>query len=99
MPSTTVRKWLLVCWPGLQLIDAPPEEINEVYRFCEAVGLPTTLAAVGLAGCGRDRLLQVAQKACAPEECIHHEAGSITPDKVLNAMLAADAIGTRRKSV
>lgn len=82
---------------GLHLIDAAPEEINEVYRFCEAVGLPTTLAAVGLAGSGRDRLQQVAQKACAPEECIHHEAGTITPDMVLNALLAADAIGARRK--
>lgn len=79
---------------GLQLIDADPQEIETVYGFCEEVGLPTTLAAIGLAGCGRDRLLQVAEKACAPEECIHHEAGSITPDKVLNAMLAADAIGS-----
>ena len=82
---------------GLHLIDAAPEEINEVYRFCESVGLPTTLAEIGLAGCGRNRLLQVAEKACAPEECIHHEAGNIIPDTVLNALLAADAIGHERK--
>jgi len=81
---------------GLQLIDAAPEEITEVYGFCEAIGLPTTLADIGLANCDRTRLMQVAEKACAPEECIHHEAGTITPDKVLNALLAADAIGQRR---
>lgn len=82
---------------GLHLVDASPDEINEVYQFCEAVGLPTTLTAIGLAGCGRERLLQVAQKACAPEECIHHEAGIVTPDKVLYALLAADAVGRQRK--
>ena len=81
---------------GLHLIDAVPEEINEVYRFCEAVGLPTTLADIGLAGCDRTRLMRVAEKSCAPEECIHHEAGVITPDRVLNALLAADAIGRQR---
>lgn len=30
-------------------------------------------------------------------ECIHHEAGGITPEKVFHAMLAADAIGEYRK--
>ncbi|SJZ98602.1 hypothetical protein SAMN02745119_02228 [Trichlorobacter thiogenes] len=51
---------------------------------------------IGLAGCDRTRLMRVAEKSCAPEECIHHEAGVITPDKVLNALLAADAIGRQR---
>jgi glycerol dehydrogenase len=37
--------------------------------------------------------MKVAEKACAQEEGIHHEAGTITPEKVLYAMLAADAIG------
>lgn len=82
---------------GLQLSDAPAEETETVYSFCEQLGLPTTLAGVGLAECGRDRLLQVAEKACAPEECIHHEAGTVTPEKVIDAILAADAVGTYRK--
>ena len=81
---------------GLQLTDALPEESDTVYTFCEQVGLPTTLADLGLKECDRSRLLQVAEKACAPIESIHHEAGAITPDKVLHAILAADAIGQRR---
>lgn len=40
--------------------------------------------------------LLVAEKACTPVESIHHEAGAVTPDKVLQAILAADAIGQRR---
>jgi glycerol dehydrogenase len=82
---------------GLQLIDAPPEDSANVYSFCEEVGLPTTLADLGLKNRDRNKLIKVAEKACAPEECIHHEAGEITPEKVLNALLAADAIGEYRK--
>jgi len=41
--------------------------------------------------------MDAAEKACAPGQSIHHEAGLITPEKVLNAMIAADAIGRGRK--
>lgn len=82
---------------GLQLTDIEPEESDTVFGFCEKVGLPTTLADIGLGGVEPARLMKVAEKACAPGEFIHHEAGKITPDKVLNAMLAANAIGEYRK--
>jgi len=82
---------------GLQLTDAPAEETAAVYSFCEEVGLPTALADLGLGNCDSNRLMLVAEKACAPGEGIHHEAGGITPVKVLHAMLAADAIGEYRK--
>lgn len=83
---------------GLHLADAAPETMATVYSFCEEVGLPTTLADIGLENIDRDRLMPVAEKACAPVECIHHEAGKITPEKVLHAMLAADAVGVRRRT-
>ncbi len=82
---------------GLQLADAPPAESEEVFSFSEKIGLPTTLADLGLGKRGRADLMKVAEKACDPVECIHHEAGVITPDKVLDAILAADAIGRSRK--
>ena len=82
---------------GLQLTDADPDESARVYAFCEEVGLPTTLADIGLPNSHRDDLMPAAEKACAPGEATHHEAGEITPEKVLHALLAADAIGERRK--
>jgi glycerol dehydrogenase len=82
---------------GLQLTDAPPQEVDTVYAFCEAVGLPTTFADIGLRDVDRNRLMLVAEKACAPNEGIHHEAGEITAEKVVQAMLAASAIGEARK--
>jgi glycerol dehydrogenase len=82
---------------GLQLTDADPDESETVYSFCEEVGLPTTLADLGIGNCPPERLMQAAEKACSPVECIHHEAGRITHDQVFHAILAADAIGEDRK--
>jgi len=82
---------------GLQLNDASPEESSVVFSFCEQVGLPTTLADLGIRNVDRNMLMAVAEKACSPEECIHNEAGKMTPEKVLNAILAANAIGEYRK--
>ena len=84
---------------GLQLTDASPQESAPIFSFCEEIGLPTTLADIGLPNIDRNRLMSAAEKACAPEESIHKEAGKITPEKVLNAMIAADAMGHARKSL
>jgi len=83
---------------GLQLTDAPPEESSIIFSFCEEVGLPTTLAEIGLQNLDCSKLMLVAEKACAPGESIHHEAGEITPENVLNALLAANAIGECRRN-
>lgn len=83
---------------GLQLSDAPPEESETVFSFCEDLGLPTTLQDIGVGEAGQDKLMVAAQMTCAPEQSIHHEAGVITSDMVLHAMLAVDAIGQARKT-
>ena len=83
---------------GLHLTDASADEIATVLSFCEEVGLPTTLADIGIGNADRRQLMEAAEKACAPGQPIHHEAGVITPRKVLDAMLAADALGQERKA-
>lgn len=82
---------------GLHLNGALPEEVETVYSFCEKVGLPITLAEIGISSTNRIGLMKAAEKACAPKESIHHEAGKITPEKVLHAMIMADAFGRNRK--
>jgi len=84
---------------GLQLTDASPLETEEVFSFCEKIGLPTTLAAIGLKNSDRNKLMKAAEKACEPSEAIHNEVGAITPEKVFNAMMAADAMGELRKNL
>jgi glycerol dehydrogenase len=83
---------------GLHLTDAQPEEIDRVYGFCEEIGLPTTLEQIGMIEPDKSQLMLVAEKACQPEEGIHNEAGEITPEKVMSAIIVADAMGRRRKS-
>jgi glycerol dehydrogenase len=65
----------------------------EVLGFCVEVGLPITLAGVGVARLPRDRLVPIARRATAPGETIHNEPFEVTPDTVADALLAADALG------
>ena len=82
---------------GLHLNAALPEEVEIVYSFCEKVGLPTTFADIGLNQTDNHNLMTVAEKACAPGQPIYHEAGEITPEKILHAMIMTDAFGRKRK--
>ena len=82
---------------SLFLTDRPRAVIDEVYGFCESVGLPTTLADIGLASASRDDLGKVADRACIDGEFIHHEPVELSPDAVVHALLAADGEGRRRK--
>ncbi|WP_312694147.1 glycerol dehydrogenase [Caproiciproducens sp.] len=75
----------------LVLENAPMEEVEEVMDFCVSVGLPVTLAEVGVTD--KTRVMTAAEKACAPGESIHNMLGDVTPEQLYHAILAADAIG------
>ena len=79
------------------LSDKPADLIDTVFDFSEAVGLPITLADIGLADVSEADLIKVAQAACAEGETIHNEPFEVTPDKVVAALKVADAEGRRRK--
>jgi glycerol dehydrogenase len=82
---------------SLFLTDKPADLIDEVYTLCEAVGLPTTLADIGLADVEDEDLMRVAEAACADGETIHNEPLPVTPQMVFAALKAADAEGRRRQ--
>jgi glycerol dehydrogenase len=82
---------------SLFLTDKSADLIDEVFTFCEDVGLPTTLAEIGLEKVTDDQLMIVAERACAPGETIYHEPIPVTPQTVFAALKAADAEGRRRK--
>lgn len=83
---------------GLHLNKAPLEEIETVYSFCETIGLPTTFADIGIKNTDREKLMKAARKATEEGSSIHHEAGEITPEKVLEAMIKADGMGRERRA-
>lgn len=83
----------------LFLTDKDSGLIDEVYAFCEAVGLPTTLADVGLENVSEQDLRRVAEKACTQGETIYNELVPISVESVLAAIKAADAYGKARKKL
>lgn len=83
---------------GLFLTDRPSELIDDVYDFCESIGLPTTLADIGLGGASDEDLYVVAEAACAEGETIHHEPCPISPNAVFAALKTADQVGRNRRA-
>jgi len=83
---------------SLFLTDQPRETVEEVYDFCEEVGLPTTLAGIGLPTEVSDEdLWKVGEAACAEGDTMHNEPRPITPVDVVAALKAADAEGRSRQ--
>lgn len=82
---------------SLFLTDKPRETVDEVYCFCESVGLPTTFADIGLDGVSDDDLMKVAEIACGAKESIHNELAPVALEMVVASLKVANAEGTRRK--
>ena len=76
-----------------QLVLENANELYEVLDFCVEVGLPVTFAQLGVADASYERVLEVARLACADNDTLHNMPFEVTPEKVANAMLAADAYG------
>lgn len=82
---------------SLFLRDTPPRRIDEVYDFCETVGLPTALEDIGLHDPSEEDLRLVARRATEASETIHNEPVPITVDRVVAALRTADRTGRNRK--
>jgi glycerol dehydrogenase len=67
--------------------------IEEVLEFATRVGLPTTLAAIGLADMTGEMLDRIAARSTAEGETIHNEPFQVEPPMVAEAIRAADALG------
>ena len=80
---------------SLFITDQSAEIIDEVYSFCEAVGLPTTLAQIGLDGVSDEDLLKAAAASVA-DDTMGNEAGTVTAEDVLGALKAVDHVGRTR---
>ncbi len=77
----------------LMLERQPQLVVEEVLAFSTSVGLPVTLAEIGLGGATPDVLDRIAVRAAATGETIHNEPFEVSPEKVADAIRAADAAG------
>jgi glycerol dehydrogenase len=83
---------------SLFLRERSAELIDEVYTFCENVGLPTKLEDIGLGDADEEMLRRVAERATEEVETIHNEPVEITVERVIEAIQLADREGRRRQT-
>lgn len=67
--------------------------VDEVYNFCKEVGLPVTLAELGLKDVSDEDIMKVAEKSCEPGEFMANEPVPVDPEAVFRAIKRADAYG------
>jgi len=77
----------------LVLEGKPRSILNQVLAFATEVGLPITLAEIGLTQLSKELLEQIANRATAKGETIHNEPFEVTADMVVDAIQAADDLG------
>ena len=77
----------------LVLENASADTQREVLDFSHQVGLPVTLADVGLADCPSQNLAAIADRACQPDETIHNEPFTVRATDVVEAIVEADRVG------
>ncbi len=81
----------------LVLEGAEQAEILEVIDFCKSVGLPICLEDLGVKEIVPEKIMEVANLACAEGETIHNMPFKVTPIDVYSAILAADKFASGRK--
>jgi len=77
----------------LVLENAPKEELDTVINYCKSVGLPTCLKDLGIVEVTKEKVMAVAEAACAEGETIHNMPFQVTPKDVFGAILVADRLG------
>lgn len=82
----------------LVLENAPESEINEVLNFCLEIGLPVCLSDIGVDSITDEELMEVAKKACIPEESIYSMPFPISVEAVAAAIITADQLGKNYKA-
>jgi glycerol dehydrogenase len=71
--------------------------VEDVMTFSLDIGLPVTLADIGIDDPAAVDLDLVAETACADDETIHNEPFAVEPAMVRDAILTADRMGQRVK--
>jgi glycerol dehydrogenase len=76
--------------------DIEPDERLDVFDFMVAVGLPVTLAELGLADVTEEQLMGFAEAMCGPGQITHNHVFTVTTFDLYSAMVAADQLGQER---
>ncbi len=79
---------------NLVLENYSQNETQRIMEFCRAVGLPVTLKQLGVEDTSPVNLMQAVQVCFAEGSFLHNLSFEVTPEMVLDAIIAADTLGT-----
>jgi glycerol dehydrogenase len=79
--------------------DLSAERVHRIVDFEIAIGLPVTFSDIGLPGVSRARLARIGEICAGPGSLCENHPFAVTADDVVNAMIAADALGEARKKL
>ena len=72
--------------PGTASTTVLQEDILVITNFCRHVGLPVSLADMGISEITYEELMQTAQIACAADSTVHHMPFAVTPTDVYHVL-------------
>lgn len=79
--------------------DMPAAEIYKVVDFLIDVGLPVCFEDLNMQDVNRERIISFGEVAAGPGALAHNHPFEVTPESIAHAMIAADALGRRRKAL
>ena len=82
-----------------QADDFDADEKAAIVDFEIEIGLPVTFADLALADVSRDRLNEIGAMCAGEGSLCHNHSFPVTADDIVDAMLAADALGRHRKDL
>lgn len=74
----------------------PAALIDEVLTFCRDVGLPVSLADIGLNQADDETIASIAERTVAPGETCHNEPFAVSAGMIADGIRAADRLGSSR---
>lgn len=90
--ATHGEKVLIGLLTQLILERASDETISDLVSFAESVGLPVSLAEIGITSPTQTDLRQVGRVACEAEQTMQNEPTETSPEEIADALLAVDSL-------
>lgn len=75
------------------ILENATDDFDEAFTLCKNVGLPTTLAELGVKEINHEKIMEVAKLACADTDTMGNMPFEVTAEDVYNAIIAVDAYG------
>lgn len=79
----------------LVLENQPKELLDRIFKFCHSVGLPVTLAEIGLKDASKQTLMRGVEASSGKGTSVYNEPFTVTSQTLYEALINTDRTGTK----